>query len=76
MILIFILLLLKIEFLVSQDKNIEQLILKHPVDVVISSGGLHRLLDNTDFSARWDIPVVIKEVEVEQGGNFLYVRES
>lgn len=48
---------------VSQDKNIEELILKHPIDVVVSSGGLHRILDNTDFSVSWDIPIIIKEIE-------------
>lgn len=56
-----------ISFVVSKDKNIEHLITKHKVDVIISSGGLHRILDNTDFSVSWDIPVIIKEVEMEQG---------
>lgn len=56
---------------VSQDRNIEQLISEHPVDVVISSGGLQRILDNTDFLKRWDIPVIIKEIELMQGYFYL-----
>lgn len=37
------------------------------MDVVVSSSGLHRILDNTDFSVHWDIPIIVKEIEVEQG---------
>lgn len=40
---------------------------KYPIDVVISSGALHKILDNTDFDRSWDIPVIVKEVETEEG---------
>lgn len=57
----------KCVFSVSQDRNIEQILSRNPVNVVISSGGLHRILDNTDLSVTWDIPVIVKQIEVEHG---------
>lgn len=52
---------------VSRDKNVENILSTNPADVVISSGGLHRILDNTDFGLSWDVPVIVKEIEIEQG---------
>lgn len=48
---------------VSQDYNIMNLAEKHDFDVVISSSALKRITDYTSTSAKWLIPVVIKEVE-------------
>lgn len=48
---------------VSHDKNVERLLHTHSPDLVISSGGLKRLMDNTGFKNHWEIPVVVKEIE-------------
>lgn len=50
---------------VSQDQNIDKLLEKHPVDVVISSSALNQLSDYTDTNSKWIIPVVIKWVTVK-----------
>ncbi|GJQ87364.1 hypothetical protein Trydic_g17408 [Trypoxylus dichotomus] len=50
---------------VSKDMNIHQLVMSNKVDVIISSSGLTRLLNFTETKTPWDIPVVVKEVEVQ-----------
>lgn len=59
--------LLTLLFLVSQDANVEKLLETNHVDVVISSSGLKRLMDNTDYNKFWEIPVVIKQQSLKKG---------
>jgi hypothetical protein len=57
---------------VSEDPWIPGLIENHPVDVVISSGGMVALFNNhgADFGPDWDIPVIVKEM-VSVNGAFI-----
>lgn len=49
---------------VSEDENINKL-LHHDFDIVISSSGLKRLTNFIENTGNWDLPVIIKEVQVE-----------
>ncbi|XP_044753470.1 little elongation complex subunit 2-like [Coccinella septempunctata] len=52
---------------VSKDGNIRQLLKNNDFDIVISSSGLKRLLDNTDLKEKWTIPVVVELINVQRG---------
>ncbi|CAH0556148.1 unnamed protein product [Brassicogethes aeneus] len=51
---------------VSKDKHIKKLLEHHKIDVVISNGGLKCLMDNTNPKSIWDIPILVKEIEINQ----------
>lgn len=50
------------QYTVSEDRNIISLAENHDFDVVISSSGLKRIINYTNTSEQWSIPVVIKEI--------------
>jgi hypothetical protein len=50
--------------LVSQDENIPKLLQNHKFDIVISSSGLKQIIDYTNTRTKWIIPVVVKEIEI------------
>ncbi|XP_044260128.1 uncharacterized protein LOC123008400 isoform X2 [Tribolium madens] len=52
---------------VSQDDNIPKLLKNHKFDAVISSSGLKQIIDYTNIKTKWIVPVVIKEIEDEDG---------
>lgn len=52
---------------VSKDANIRELLKNNDFDVVISSSGLKRLLDNTDLREKWTIPVIVEIINVQRG---------
>jgi hypothetical protein len=49
---------------VSQDENIPKLLQNHKFDIVISSSGLKQIIDYTNTRTKWIIPVVVKEIEI------------
>ncbi|KAF5272131.1 hypothetical protein FQA39_LY01213 [Lamprigera yunnana] len=48
---------------VSQDKNIENALENHGVDVIISMSGIKRLMDDSDNKSVWNLPIVIKQIK-------------
>ncbi|RZC38475.1 uncharacterized protein BDFB_001399, partial [Asbolus verrucosus] len=49
---------------VSQDQNIIKLLETHQFNAVISSSGLKQIIDYTNTKIKWIIPVVIKDISI------------
>ncbi|XP_071446654.1 little elongation complex subunit 2 isoform X2 [Hetaerina americana] len=55
---------------VSQDPNAEVIAKNMNVDFVLSSSSLKRICDNyPPFNNSWEIPVIVKELDVEENGH-------
>lgn len=57
---------------VSEDRNIDQMVDKNPIDVVMSSGGFKKLMEIHDVSSNWDIPIVVRP---HNGKNVCFIDE-
>lgn len=60
----------------SKDANIRELLKTNDFDVVISSSGLKRLLDNTDLKEKWTIPIVVELIDVQRGIFYTFEHSS
>ncbi|XP_076251590.1 uncharacterized protein LOC143190894 isoform X1 [Rhynchophorus ferrugineus] len=51
---------------VSQDKNIDNILQNHDIDLIISASGLKCLSDNSNLKAKWLIPISVKTITIQK----------